>query len=55
MCSPEGAVPKGLPKPQENTLIKQLPFYFLASSCFVEKKYFHGNVGTYKIGGAPSA
>jgi hypothetical protein len=24
-------------------------------SCFIEKKYFHGNVGTYKIGGAPLA
>jgi hypothetical protein len=24
-------------------------------SPFVEKKYFHGNVGTYKIGGAPLA
>jgi hypothetical protein len=24
-------------------------------SHFVEKKYFHGNMGTYKIGGAPSA
>jgi hypothetical protein len=24
-------------------------------SCFIEKKYFHGKVGTYKIGGAPLA
>jgi hypothetical protein len=24
-------------------------------SCFIERKYFNGNMGTYKIGGAPSA
>jgi hypothetical protein len=24
-------------------------------SHFIEKSYFHGNVGTYKIGGAPFA
>jgi hypothetical protein len=37
-------------------LLEQLSFYFLTSFvCFVEKKYFHGNMRTYKIGGAPSA
>jgi hypothetical protein len=41
-------------------LHKQLSFYlflFISSllSHFVEKKYFHGNMGTYKIGGAPPA
>jgi hypothetical protein len=30
-------------------LCKQLSF-FLLLSCFVEKKYFHGNMGTYNIG-----
>jgi hypothetical protein len=24
-------------------------------SHFIEKKYFHGNMGTYKIGGTPAA
>jgi hypothetical protein len=26
---------------------------FSLLSHFIEKKYFHGNMGTYKIGGAP--
>jgi hypothetical protein len=36
-------------------LCKQLSFYFLLLSHFIEKKYFHGNMGTYKIGGTPAA
>jgi hypothetical protein len=35
-------------------LSKQLSFYFFPS-CFVKNIKFHGNVGTYKIGGAPKA
>jgi hypothetical protein len=31
-------------------LCKQLCFYFLAFFHFIEKKYFHGDTGTYKIG-----
>jgi hypothetical protein len=35
-------------------LCKQLSFDFVPSfSIFVEKKYFHGNMGTYKIGELP--
>jgi hypothetical protein len=31
-----------------NSVFISLPF-----SHFIEKKYFHGNMGTYKIGGVP--
>jgi hypothetical protein len=34
-------------------LLKQLSFHFLTSFPFIEKKYFHGNMGTYKIGELP--
>jgi hypothetical protein len=48
-------------EPQENALsMGNSPYInnslFISSffSHFLEKKYFHGNVGTYKIGGDPS-
>jgi hypothetical protein len=34
-------------------LHKQLSFYFLTSFLFDKKNKIHGNMGTYKIGGAP--
>jgi hypothetical protein len=34
-------------------LCKHSLFISLLLSCFVEKKYFLGNVGTYKIGELP--
>jgi hypothetical protein len=66
VCSPNGAVPKALsPRVFPNLrrmhkylnlpLQKQLSFNFLLLSFFVEKKYFHGNMRTYKIGGALQA
>jgi hypothetical protein len=59
--SPEGVAPKGvsgrvflnLRRMQEYRnlpLSKQLSFDFLNSFRFVEKKYFHWNMGTYQIG-----
>jgi hypothetical protein len=30
-------------------------FFSSFLSFFIKKKYFHGNMGTYKIGGIPSA
>jgi len=34
--------------------VNNLLFISSLLSHFIEKKYFHRNVGTYKIGGAPS-
>ncbi len=49
---------EGLPKPQVNARASLfVNFFFLISlflSCFVEHKYFNGNMGTYKIKGAHS-
>jgi hypothetical protein len=35
--------------------IKNSLFISLLLSCFTEKKYFHGNIKTYKIRGVPLA
>jgi hypothetical protein len=62
----QGCEHKGVLKPQEENMGTSLyinnslfTYYviFISSllSHFVEKKYFHGNMGTYKIGGAPPA
>jgi hypothetical protein len=55
--APEVMSPKGVPKPEENALVLEpLPFIsnslfiYKLFSCFIKKKYFHGNVGTYEIG-----
>ncbi len=55
-----GHEPKGVLKPQENTRVQEPPLMetilFLFPPFFLisyKKKYFHGNMGTCKIGGAP--
>jgi hypothetical protein len=61
VCSLEGGAPEGgVPKPQENARVWEPPLNINNSllisslfSCFIEKKYLHGNVGTYKIGEFP--
>jgi len=66
VCSPKGGVPKGVSSREflnlkkmhkyKNLLLhKQFSFYFLVSFPFCKKKYFHGNMGMYKIGGASPA
>jgi hypothetical protein len=38
-----------------STYVNNSLFISSLLSRFVKKKYFHGNMGTYKIGGASSA
>jgi hypothetical protein len=67
VCSPEGRAPEGVslrvfPNLKENAQVWE-PSPSVNNSLFVsslfphfaKKKYFHENVGTYKIGGAPFA
>jgi len=64
--SPEGWAPKGVSpsvfltsrehmSTRTSPYVNNSVFISLLLSHFVEKKYFHGNTGTYKIGGAPAA
>jgi len=61
--SPEGRALQGV-SPREfpnlrrmheysSLYVNNFLFIFGLLSHFVEKKYFHGNMGTYKIGGTP--
>jgi len=65
VCSLEGGAPVGMSLRMFPNL-RRMPEYrtpcinnsiFVSSllSYFIEKKYFHGIMGTYKIGGAPLA
>jgi len=61
VCSPEGgAQPRSQTSGEcmsmgTSPYVKNSLFISLLLSCFTEKKYFHGNMETYKIRGAPLA
>jgi hypothetical protein len=62
VCSPERGAPKGMSLRvfpnlgrTHSAYVNNSLFIFSLLSDFVEKKYFHGNVRTYKIGGASLA
>jgi len=66
VCSLEGGAPMGVslrmfPNVRRECMSTWTPYVnnssFVSSllSYFIEKKYFHGIMGTYKIGGVPPA